>query len=108
MQGNNNLFVVAGKDHLAVFNSFDSDLVNLATDLQTELLAFEHRFTVDDGEMSRGIDRDGADQEGGWGHFTLRVSGTADSGFRFEPDWPKRITCSSLGFERRFVFDGNL
>src|SRR5438309_9234536 len=44
------LFVAASKNYPTVFNSFDRDLINLGADLQAKLLAFRHRFAVDDRE----------------------------------------------------------
>ena len=60
---NDDLFVAAAKDDLAIFDSFDPNLINLRADLEAEHLTFRHRFTVDDGKTRRAIERNGADEE---------------------------------------------
>ncbi|MEY2575107.1 MAG: hypothetical protein QOF80_594 [Verrucomicrobiota bacterium] len=57
-QGNDDFLVAAGEDDAAVFDRFDGQLIGLIPELKAELLAFLHRFAVDDGEAGALIHRD--------------------------------------------------
>src|SRR5947209_14177263 len=91
------------KNHATVFNPFHRQLIDLSTELQSELLAFAHGFAVDDREMSRAIESNAGYEKRGRRNFTLRVGRAADVCFRFEADWPKRIARSGVDLERRLI-----
>ena len=48
-QCDDDFLLSANKDHVAVFDRLDRDLMNSAADLQSELLAFTHYSAIDDG-----------------------------------------------------------
>src|SRR5947207_16018287 len=104
-QRHHDLFVVARQNYLAILDSLDHDLVNLSADLEAELLAFLHRFAIDDRKMRGAIDRDRANDEcAGW-NFALTGSATAtatgNSSSRLPADWRKWITGSGGEVEGR-------
>lgn len=70
-QRNDDLLALAPEDHATVFDSLDRDMINAGTDLETKLLAFRHRFAVDDGKTSGAIERDAGDKESARGNCPL-------------------------------------
>src|SRR5260370_25378515 len=93
------LFVAAAKNYPAIFDSFDHDLVNLRSDLETKLLAFLHRFAVDDRETRAAVERDGADEKCARRNFTLVRSACRNFSARFPADRPKWISCAVIEIE---------
>ena len=71
------LFVVTSKDYPAILDSLDGDLINLSANLQTKLLAFLHRFAIDDRVMRGAVEGDGADEECSRRNFALIGSAAA-------------------------------
>src|ERR1700736_1242432 len=102
------LFIVASQDHSAILNSLDRDLIDLSAYLETKLLAFLHRFAIDDGNPRPAIDRDGADEERAGRNFTL-IRSAAGSNFssRFPANRPKWVADAGIDVERRFIFHGD-
>src|SRR4029077_4953596 len=48
-QRDDDFLLSSNKDHVAVFDSLDRDLMNGTADLQSELLTFAHYPAIDDG-----------------------------------------------------------
>src|SRR4029453_4303485 len=72
-QRNDDLLALAPEDHATVFDSLDRDMINAGTDLETKLLAFRHRFAVDDGKTSGAIERNAGDKESARGNAPWAV-----------------------------------
>src|SRR5438105_14207987 len=70
-KGDHDLFVAASENYPAIFDSLDHDLIDLRADLEAKLLAFGHRFAVDDREPSSAVEREGADESCARRHCTL-------------------------------------
>src|SRR5207253_5620741 len=86
-------FVAASENYPAVLDSPDSDLINLGTDLQPKLLAFRHRFAVDDGVPRGAVERNGGDDERTGRNFALVGSARRNFSGRFpayRPKWTSR------------------
>jgi hypothetical protein len=101
------LFIVARKNYPAIFNPFDRDLINLGADLEAELLAFRHRLAVDDRELRRAIDRNGADEECARWNFTLIRPAAGDSSSRLPANRPEWATRPGICRKGRFIFHGD-
>jgi len=96
---NDNLFVAASENYPAIFNSFDRDLVNLGTDLETKLLAFAHRFAIDNRKAGSAIERDRGDNESACRNFALVRSAAGYFSGRFPTNWPERTADSAVDVE---------
>src|SRR6516164_1651572 len=92
---------------MAVFDSLDRDLMNSTADLQSELLAFAHDSTIDDGVTGFRIDNNCGNDECGRGN---RRSMLALRQFRsrFPSDRPKWITLICSHVEGRLVLQFDL
>jgi hypothetical protein len=106
-KGHHDFFVAASENYPAILNSLDRDLIDLSANLKTKLLAFAHRFAVDNGKAGGAIERNGADDEcAGW-NFTLIRSATGNFAGWLPANRPKRTARSGIDFERRFILYGN-
>ncbi len=92
-------FVAASEDYPAIFDSLDRDLIDLSANLKTKLLAFAHRFAVDDGKAGGAIERNGADDEcAGW-NFTLIASAAGNFSGWLPANRPKRTAGPGIDLE---------
>src|SRR5205085_5947549 len=95
------------EDYPAIFDFFDRDLIDLGADLQAKLLAFRHRFAVDNRKAGGAVERDGANHERAGRNFTLIGSAAGNFSSGLPADWPKRAADSGVNVERRFILERN-
>ena|SRR5437870_10654579 len=98
-KGDHDLFVAASENYPAIFDSLDHDLIDLRADLEAKLLAFGHRFAVDDRETSSAVERDGADEKCARRNFTLISSARRNFSGRFPANRPKWTSRSRIDIE---------
>src|SRR5437660_1293146 len=104
---NDNLFVAASENNAAIFDSLDRDLIDLSANLETKLLAFAHRFAVDNRKASGAIERNGTDYECTGRNFALIGSAAGYFSSWLPAKGPKWAADSGIDVEGRFIFDCN-
>src|SRR6266404_4980340 len=104
------LLVASEKNHPAVLDRFDRNLIELIAELQPKLLTFSDGLSIDYSEMRTGIERNRANDECIGrdlcpGIFDI---GVRNLGRWFPPDWPKRVMCFGFFVEGGAMFQLDL